>query len=303
MSGTIYGKAKPALLAVGDLDPVHLLEVYCVVAAEADGRARLLEPQSQEIVDVALDLLLEVADGSSRQFVDAAAIERPSAIAVIERNDNTAVGPIQTVDTDQKREDRVPPLADILRPVLIRVAAVVGKLNVADGLAIVTKKHAASLAQAFMDLRITRAAQAVDQIGEKLLALGLALLGHHGIGPLRPTARSGPTGCKQNRCRDWDELYPHRTEPPFTLMISPVMKLARSEATKRMGPAISSAVAARPRGMTEEAIFWPAFVSSTGLDMSVATQPGATEFTRMLCRASSAARPLVRLMTPPLDAP
>src|SRR5260370_24477410 len=154
MSGTMHGKAKPALLAGADLHPVHLLEVYCVVAAEADGHARLLEPQSQEIVDVALDLLLEVADGSSRQFVDAAAIERPSTIAVIERNDNTAVGPIQTVDTDQKREDRVPPLADILRPVLIPVAAVVGKLNVADGVARVVKKHAAALAYAFAPLPV-----------------------------------------------------------------------------------------------------------------------------------------------------
>src|SRR5258708_23146034 len=97
-------------------------------------------------------------------------------------------------------------------------------------------------------------------------------------------------------------LYPHKIEPPFTLMISPVMKLARSEATKRIGPAISSAVAARPRGITLEAIFWPALVSSTGMDMSVATQPGATEFTRILCRASSGERPLVRLMMAPLGA-
>src|SRR5260370_23773458 len=67
-------------------------------------------------------------------------------------------------------------------------------------------------------------------------------------------------------------------------MTSPVMKLARSEATKRMGPAISSAVAARPRGIAVEAILWPALDSSTALDMSVVTQPGATEFTRMLWR-------------------
>src|SRR5258708_30332599 len=75
-------------------------------------------------------------------------------------------------------------------------------------------------------------------------------------------------------------------------MTSPVMKLARSEATKRMGPAISSAVAARPRGMTVEAIFWPALDSSTAFDMSVATQPGATEFTRMLWRGGLGARAL-----------
>src|SRR5260370_11999449 len=118
MSGTIHGKAKPALLAVADLHPVHLLEVYCVVAAEADGHARLLEPQSQEIVDVALDLLLEVADGSSRQFVDAAAIERPSTIAVIERNDNTPVRPIQTAPTPPTRDHPAHPPAAILLPLL-----------------------------------------------------------------------------------------------------------------------------------------------------------------------------------------
>src|SRR5207248_3046684 len=79
-------------------------------------------------------------------------------------------------------------------------------------------------------------------------------------------------------------VHPHNTAPPFTLMISPVMKLARSEAANRMGPAISSGVPARRSGITVLAIFWPALVSSTGLDMSVATQPGATQFTRILTR-------------------
>src|SRR2546422_1456464 len=86
-------------------------------------------------------------------------------------------------------------------------------------------------------------------------------------------------------------------------MISPVMKLAKSEATKRIGPAISSGVPARPRGISEVAIFWPAFVSSTGLDMSVATQPGATQLTRILWRASFVGRAFVKLITPPLLAP
>src|SRR5260370_39427671 len=75
-------------------------------------------------------------------------------------------------------------------------------------------------------------------------------------------------------------------------MTSPVMKLAKSEATKRMGQAISSAVAARPRGIAVEAILWPALDSSTALDMSVVTQPGGTEVTRMLCRGSSSKRVL-----------
>jgi len=56
-------------------------------------------------------------------------------------------------------------------------------------------------------------------------------------------------------------------------------------------------------GITLEAIFLPALVFNTGLDMSVATHPGATLFTSMPWRASSVDNPLVKLMMPPLDAP
>ncbi len=100
MSGTIDGQAKLALLAVGNLDPIHLLEVHGVVAAEPDGDTRLLEPQPQKIVDVALDLFLEFADGAGRQFVDAAAIESPAMIAVVQSDDDAAVCEIQTVDAN-----------------------------------------------------------------------------------------------------------------------------------------------------------------------------------------------------------
>ena len=37
--------------------------------------------------------------------------------------------------------------------------------------------------------------------------------------------------------------------------------------------------------------------------MSVATQPGATELTKMPCDASSVAKPLVKLMMAPFEAP
>jgi hypothetical protein len=37
--------------------------------------------------------------------------------------------------------------------------------------------------------------------------------------------------------------------------------------------------------------------------MSVATQPGATLFTKIPCFASSDAKPFVKLMIPPFDAP
>src|SRR5207253_4215583 len=80
---------------------------------------------------------------------------------------------------------------------------------------------------------------------------------------------------------------PQSTDPPFTLMISPQRKLAKSDARNRIGPAISSAVAARPSGIAVAMALPPDLVLITGFDISVATQPGATEFTRMLCRASS----------------
>src|SRR6266568_4496554 len=159
------------------------------------------------------------------------------------------------------------------------------------------------LALAFSNFGVARAAEAIDEIGHNLLALGGARLRHHRIGPLRAHTWSKRKTGNENDKGDMDWFQPHKTEPPFTLMTSPVMKLAKSEATKRMGPAISSGVAARPRGITEVAILWPAFVSSTGLDMSVATQPGATQLTRILWRASSVESPFVKLMTPPLLAP
>src|SRR6266853_1783654 len=194
-------------------------------------------------------------------------------------------------------------LADVFGANFVRKAAELGKPDIADYIATVTEKHAASLALAFANFRVARPTQRIDEIAENLLGLGDALLRHQSVGILRGSAWNEDRNGKQSDDGKICRLYPHKIEPPFTLMISPVMKLARSEATKRMGPAISSAVAARPRGMTVEAIFWPAFVSSTGMDMSVATQPGATEFTRILWRASSVDRPLVRLMMPPLDAP
>src|SRR5260370_11277460 len=155
--------------------------------------------------------------------------------------------------------------------------------------------RAPHLALAFPDFRITRPAQRVDQIAQNLFAFGRALFRHHRIGPLRAsTLNEHKTGKENDDGVDW--FQPHKTEPPFTLMTSPVMKLARSEATKRIGPATSSAVAARPRGITVDAIFWPAFVSSTGMDMSVATQPRAPELTGISWRATSEPRPIARLM-------
>src|SRR3989475_9575709 len=70
-----------------------------------------------------------------------------------------------------------------------------------------------------------------------------ALLRHERIGVLRRCARRDhgqEDSGEQNRPSNFPR-YPHRTAPPFTLTTSPVIKVARSDARNRMGPAISSA--------------------------------------------------------------
>src|SRR5260370_31084455 len=66
MSATVHGQTERAALAVGQLDPIHLLEIHAVASAVTNGHARLLEAQPKQIVDAALDLLLKVGDGSRR---------------------------------------------------------------------------------------------------------------------------------------------------------------------------------------------------------------------------------------------
>src|SRR5258706_13171162 len=73
--------------------------------------------------------------------------------------------------------------------------------------------------------------------------------------------------------------YPTSTAPPFTLKISPVMKLAYSVHRKSTGPAISSGVPTRPNGISRRISSPLLGLSSAGLDKSVSTQPGATELT------------------------
>src|SRR5260370_22375338 len=97
-------------------------------------------------------------------------------IAVIERDDDAAVCKIQTIEADQRGQDRIAAFADVLRAVFVRVAAVVGKLDITEGLCILTKKHAASPAYPLPDFRITRAAQRLDPAGKNLLAFCNPLL-------------------------------------------------------------------------------------------------------------------------------
>src|ERR1700733_12811314 len=153
--------------------------------------------------------------------------------------------------------------------------------------------RAAAIAFALANFQKRWTAESIRQLAENFAGLGDALFRQHGIRILVRGHRSNNSiardvsGTQKNNhtqqsCPNIRKLQPHKTDPPFTLMTSPVMKLARSEARNKMGPSISSAVAARPSGMAAATIFWPAFELRTSLDISVATHPGATELTRML---------------------
>ena len=111
-------------------------------------------------------------------------------VAVIERDDNAAMRPVQTVDADQIRKNGVTALADIFHAILFGITAVVDKSDVPDRLAIVAEKDAAPLALAFADFGVAWPAQRIDQVGEDLVTLGDALLRHQGIGSLRRWAGS-----------------------------------------------------------------------------------------------------------------
>src|SRR5579871_45331 len=74
-------------------------------------------------------------------------------------------------------------------------------------------------------------------------------------------------------------FQPTSTAPPFTLNTSPVMNPAYSVHKNSTGAAISSGRATRPRGIVFR-IFAPVPGSvSAAFDISVSTQPGATQLT------------------------
>src|SRR5580704_16273034 len=154
-------------------------------------------------------------------------------------------------------------------------------------------------------IQVRGAPQSLDCLLQNFLGFSRTLRRHHHVGLLRRRfgGYSKKSEYQDDRYPKPAHVYPQRTEPPFTLITSPVMKVARSDAAKRMGPAISSAVATRFNAIGARADFIPAFLCSTDADMSVSTQPGATQFTRMLWPASSEASPFTKLMIAPLLAP
>src|SRR5579885_1259347 len=93
--------------------------------------------------------------------------------------------------------------------------------------------------------------------------------------------------------------HPTRTAPPFTLTISPLIKPANGVQRNKIGPAISRGAATRPSGIVLRTFLLVTGSLNAGADISVATHPGATQFTYIPWPASSLERLLVRLMSAP----
>ena len=72
-------------------------------------------------------------------------------------------------------------------------------------------------------------------------------------------------------------VQPTSTAPPLTLKISPEMKPAKGVQRKRMGAAISSTWAGRPSGISDNSFLDVSGSLRTATDISVPTQPGATQ--------------------------
>src|SRR5271168_598227 len=279
------GDAEGAIVAIHQLNPIGFLVVHHVQAAVTENHPRFVDATAENIVYVFLGVFLiggEVGDG---RFGDAAAIEFPPFVAVEDRDD-VALGKIFGAIFEWR-------LGVVLE--MSETVEFAGVSELAD----------APNAGDIMDIQIRRATERVNGLLQDRFGFRGALLGEQdGIVVLREGARRGGEADAGEQERRYDDAndggasshamrvpslripawrnQPQSTEPPFTLITSPVIKVARSEAAKRMGPAISSAVPTRLSGMGTRADFRPFFVRRTEADISVSTQPGATQFTMML---------------------
>src|SRR5271154_786161 len=279
------GDAEGAIVAIPQLNPIGFLVVHHVQAAVTENHPKLVNATAENIVYVFLGVFLiggEVGDG---RFGDAATIEFPAFVAV-EDGDDVALG-------------------KIFGAVFQRRLGIVNKMAEAIEFAGVSELAEAADTRDIMDVEIGGAAKRVNGLLQDGLGFRGALLGEQdGSVVLREGARRGGEADEGEQERRSDGAndggasshamrvpsvripawrnQPHSTEPPLTLITSPVIKVARSEAAKRMGPAISSAVPTRLSAMGRIADFRPFLVRRTEADMSVSTQPGATQFTRML---------------------
>ena len=168
----------------------------------------------------------------------------------------------------------------------------------------------AELAQAagagnVMHVQIGASAQRIDRLLQYLLRPWRALSGIRTSAVLRRGLRAlhaSQTEASRTAARIRRAAHPHRMEPPFTLITSPVMKVARSEAANRIGPAISSRLATRLSGYRRVADFNPS-LGFQHRSRHIRIHPSRRHaIDQNLCRASSSARPLTKLMMAPFVA-
>src|SRR2546427_1944584 len=230
---TVNGNPEGAAVGVHDLDPTPRAQAHHVAAAKAEGHAFLLETKAEQIVQVAFYLLLEILHRRFRLFLNAAAVHGPALVPVEQLDDVF--------------------LLEVFGAVLVRQLPKVGNHFITAQVAVVAELREAGIADAVAHAQIRRAAQLGDHLVEEFMRLFGALLRHERIGVLRRYARRNhgqEDSGEQNRPSNFPR-YPHRTAPPFTLTTSPVIKVARSDARNRMGPAISSAVPGRRSGIAD----------------------------------------------------
>src|SRR5260370_4001365 len=269
---------------VADRGPVRLLQVHHVAASVAEKEAPVVQAVAQDVAHLHLELLLVIGHIGGWNIRDAGPVERPAFISRVNVDDYG--------------------LRIVLDPAFVRHLAIFAILQVAANFCGVLELCEADGTLRIVHIEIGGAAQAVNRLLEDGLGFGSTRIRHDVGGVLRARRRQQKQQgypCNLNsHAKPALSTYPHSTAPPVTLSTSPVTKVARSDAQNRIGPAISARVPTRPSGIAEVANFAPALVASTGRDMSVPTQPGATQLTRMPWRASSVARDLTKLITAPL---
>src|SRR5262249_11533167 len=152
------------------------------------------------VVGVLLQLLLEIRDGCHGQFVDAAAVVGPAPVAIEERNYDTAMSPIQIVETYQRQKNAVVALAGIFDARFVGIMAEVVEVDVTGQVTAVTEKRSPSRTRAFAYSGITWAAKACNEVVENLLAFGLGLLWHHVVRVLGSSAGNKNKSSDEQGC-------------------------------------------------------------------------------------------------------
>src|SRR5258706_1088566 len=211
---------------------------------------------------------------------------------------------IQIISAQQERENSVFAFRRVLHTFFCRQKPQIAKWREARQVATGAELRDAPFAIGIANVQISASSQLCDYLLQYGFRFRSALFRKQFLPRLRFRGlllRRRQTE-NQGETRNRSKYQPHSTAPPFTLRTSPVIKVARSEARNRIGPAISSGVAARPSGICDCTSFAPAFVRSTGFDMSVSTHPAATQLTSTRYCASSAPSDFTKLIIPPFAA-